>query len=97
MKKPLQLKTKLEYFQAEKGSWFFVALEKELSQKISKTWKEQKGWGRIKVEVTIGKTTWQSNLFSEKKERYLLVIKKPVAEAENLKAGDLISLTIQPL
>lgn len=81
-------------YTAETASWFFVTLDTELSEKIKKAGKKANGWGQRKVEVTVGKTTWQTSIFPAKLKTYVLPIKASVRKAESIKEGDTITLKI---
>lgn len=77
--------------------WHFVTIEKEDADEIRKEepW-PRKGFGSIPVHVTIGKTTWKTSIFPEKKGSYVLPLKKEVRDRENIQIGGtvLISLVI---
>lgn len=81
-------------YTAETASWFFVTLDKKLSNKIKKADKKANGWGQRKVEVTVGKTTWQTSLFPGKLDTYVLPIKSQVRKAETIREGDNVKLKI---
>lgn len=51
------------------------------------------GWGVIPVTVQLGHTTWRTSLFP-KNGRYLVPVKVVVQKAEQVGAGDLVSLTV---
>jgi hypothetical protein len=71
---------------ARKGdSWFFITVPPEISEEIGVRFGARAaGFGSIKVEVTIGKTTWSTSIFPEAKDKYVLPIKKAVRKAESL-------------
>ena len=55
------------------------------------------GFGSIRVEVTIGSSTWQTSIFpSTEEETYVLPVKKPIRKAERLEPGSVahVRLTI---
>ena len=52
------------------------------------------GWGVIPCSVTIGKTTITTSLFP-KQGSYLVPLKDALRKPENLKAGDLIKVTLE--
>ena len=55
-----------------------------------------RGFGSVRVSVTIGATTWATSLFpSNEAESFVLPIKKPVRTAEGLAAGDPVDITIE--
>lgn len=79
------------------GAWHFVHLPKLQSTEIQTTFKGlTKGWGSIPVTVTIGKTTWKTSIFPDKKSSsYLLPIKKEVRTKENITVEDDIEIKIE--
>lgn len=51
------------------------------------------GWGMIPATVRIGQTTWQTSLFP-KNGGYIVPIRASVQRAENLVAGDVVTLQL---
>jgi len=49
---------------------------------------KRRGFGSVKVTVTLGDSTWQTSLFPNKDGSWFLPIKKPVRLAEGLAEGD---------
>jgi hypothetical protein len=49
---------------------------------------KRRGFGSVKVTVTLGASTWQTSLFPNKDGSWFLPIKKPVRLAEGLADGD---------
>jgi len=71
----------------EPGGWFFVSLPFEVSDEIDET-APSKGFGSIRVEVTIGSSTWQTSVFPSKEEKtFVLPVKKAVRVKEGLVEG----------
>ncbi len=57
--------------------------------------KSAKGWGSIKVRVTIGDTEWPTSLFPHKEANsYVFAIKAEVRKSENIRDGDTITATL---
>jgi len=52
------------------------------------------GWGMIPASVRIGQTDWTTSLFP-KNGGYIVPIKDRVREAENLDAGDVVTLRLE--
>ncbi|WP_432880908.1 DUF1905 domain-containing protein [Kribbella sp. CA-245084] len=70
------------------GSWYFVAVPEEISDDIADlTAGRRRGFGSVRVSVTVGASTWQTSLFPSKSGSYLLPVKKPVRLAEHLTEG----------
>ena len=49
---------------------------------------KRRGFGSVKVTVTLGESRWQTSLFPNKDGSWFLPIKKPVRVAEGLADGD---------
>jgi hypothetical protein len=79
------------------ASWFFVSLPDDLADDILETHGARaKGFGSIRVEVTIGATRWQTSLFPDSKRRtYLLPVKAAVRRAEALDAGVVATIELR--
>ena len=70
------------------GSWHFVTVPEEISDDIAELSAGRgKGFGSVRVSVTVGGTTWQTSVFPSKSGCYLLSVKKPVRVAEHLSEG----------
>ena len=77
--------------------WHFVTLPKKQSDQIDEVFGSLKrGWGSLPVNVTVGKTSWRTSIFFDKKARaYLLPLKADVRKKEKIAAGDSISFQIE--
>lgn len=82
------------------AAWHFVSLPKELARKISvlQEGKIRRGWGAVKVKVTVGKTTWITSMFPDKKsETYLLPLKSEVRKKEGIMHGDTAGVALMTI
>lgn len=72
------------------AGWHFLTVPKKESEEIKKNFGAKKrGWGSLPVEVTIGKTSWKTSIFPERKSgTYLLPLKADVRKKENIYSGD---------
>ena len=88
-------KTRLWLYPGDNGSWHFLTIPKKESAKIKETYAAfTKGWGSLPVTVTIGKTSWETSIFPDRKSgTYLLPVKAIVRRAEGIGENDLISYT----
>jgi hypothetical protein len=79
------------------AGWRFISLPKEVSEEIRmKYGNSMKGWGSIPVIVTVGKTTWETSVFPDKKSQsYLLPMKLEVRKKEGIMDGDKIDLRLR--
>lgn len=79
------------------AAWHFLHIPKERSAELrAKYNNKHKGWNSLPVEVTIGKTSWKTSIFYERKsESYLLPVKAEVRQKETIFAGDTINFLIK--
>ena len=70
-------------------AWFFVTLPHEVADDIDEvTADNRRGFGSVRVEVTVGSTTWNTSIFPDtKSESFVLPVKKAVRLAEGLDEG----------
>ena len=80
-------------------SWVFVSLPAEASEEIrARTAGQARGFGSVRVRVTIGASTWLTSIFPDSKQgAYVLPVKRAVRRAESLEVGDVASVTIDVL
>jgi len=80
------------------ASWHFVSLPDDVADDIEERYAAAAGgFGSIRVEVTMGGTTWRTSLFPDRKRRtYLLPVKAGVRTAEGLRDGSsaTVALTV---
>lgn len=79
------------------GPWHFVTLPVDQADEIDElTMFTSRGFGSVRVEVTIGNTTWDTSLFPDAKaESYVLPIKKLVRTVERLEAGKVVEVSLE--
>jgi len=83
-------------YNGDKASWFFLTVSKALSKQIKGFQSEHLGFGSVRVEVTLGSSTWKTSVFPSKElESYVLPVKKQVRTKEGLKENDLVKFTIK--
>lgn len=78
------------------AGWHFITLPVQTADEIKALFSDVKrGWGSLRVVVTIGKTTWKTSIFPDKKTNsYLLPLKAEVRKRENIQAGDEVKFTL---
>ena len=86
-------------YPGETASWHFVTVPKKISSVIKKSFGNlARGWGSLPVKVFIGETTWRTSIFPDNKMgTYLLPLKKSVRTAEDVHAGDAVSVVMTVL
>ena len=84
---------------SEGAAWHFVHVDKAQSEKIKKLHAlPKRGFGSVRVSVTLGKATWDTSIFPDKRSgTYLLPLKAKVRHAEGIEAEDTILFTLSIL
>lgn len=79
------------------ASWHFLTLPTEVADEIDLlTEGERRGFGSVRVEVTIGSSTWRTSIFpATSAESYVLPVKKPVRTAEGIEDGDGVDVVLE--
>ncbi|NTW42449.1 MAG: DUF1905 domain-containing protein [Cellulomonadaceae bacterium] len=70
-------------------SWTFASLPDDVADEVLEVAAPvTRGFGSVRVEVTIGGTTWRTSIFPDSTRRtYALPVKRAVRHAEGLEAG----------
>ena len=86
-------------WQARNDAWTFVSLPTDVAdQVLDVAGPVTRGFGSVRVEVTVGRTTWRTSLFPDSAAgTYVLPVKKVVRTAESLAAGDTARVRIRLL
>lgn len=80
-----------------KGTWVFATVPEDESDEIHEVAPHPGGFGSVRVEVTVGETTWRTSVFPDSKIGcFVLPIKKAVRTAEKVDVDDtaVIELTV---
>lgn len=85
-------------WKAGKAAWHFITLPIEKSEEIrffheGQSFKKR-GWGAVKVQATIGTTSWETSIFPQKEGAYILLIKAEVRKKEKILAGNTVFVTL---
>ena len=82
---------------ASTGAWAFVTVPSEASEDIRLLTGPPVAFGSVRVEVTLGRSTWRTSVFPDSSLGcYVLPVKKAIRRAEELEIGDVaeVSLTL---
>ena len=84
-------------WQVENGSWVFASLPFDVADEIDElTRGRQGGFGSVRVEATLGPTTWRTSLFPDKgRETFVLPVKKAVRTAADVAPGDVARVRLR--
>ena len=77
--------------------WHFVSLPTEIGMDITDiTSGIRRGFGSVRVAVTVGSTSWRTSIFPDSKTgAYWLPVKKAVRVAERLEVGDQVKAELR--
>ena len=78
------------------AAWYFLTVPHDLADEIDHvTAESRRGFGSVRVEVTVGTTTWRTSIFPDtKSESFVLPVKKSVRSAEGLAEGSAVCAQI---
>lgn len=83
-----------------KAAWFFVTIGGENAEALAATALmrrlegQGRGFGSIRVRATIGDSRFDTSVFPQKNEGYILPVKAGVRRAEGLAEGDEVTVTL---
>lgn len=79
--------------------WTFVSVPEDASDEIlERAGAFARGFGSLRVEVTVGGTTWRTSIFPDGKHRaYSLPVKRAVRDAEGLTTGGPVRVRLKVL
>lgn len=83
------------------GTWHFLTIAGETAEALSATALMRRlegsgrGFGSLKVRARIGETAFQTSVFPQKGEGWLLPVKAAVRKAEDLAEGDEVDLSLE--
>ena len=73
--------------------WHFVTLPVEAAEQVREEAGEPRGFGSVRVEVTVGGSTWRTSVFPDTKTgSFVLPVKAEVRRREDLLAGDVVEV-----
>lgn len=75
--------------------WHFIYVDGAEKEYIEKHARKSRN-GLIKIEASIGKTSWQTSLLPFKKDNtYLIALKKEVRAKEGIMVGDTVKISFK--
>lgn len=85
-----------EHSPDEPGSWHFLTLPVDVAEDVAFEAGPRGGFGSVRVEVTIGSTSWRTSLFPDSSSgSFVLPVKKAVRVANGLHAGDTCDVRLE--
>ncbi|GIG24725.1 DUF1905 domain-containing protein [Cellulomonas denverensis] len=84
-------------WQSRPDLWTFVSVPADLSDEIlDRAAGHTHGFGSVRVEVTVGATTWRTSIFPGD-DGYALPVKRAVRDAEGLSLGGPVGVSLRLL
>ncbi len=82
---------------ARTDSWVFVNLPEDVADEIEDVAPEpRRGFGAIKVEVTVGASTWRTSVFPSKADAtFVLPVKRAILKAEKFAVGETVAVSLR--
>ena len=79
-------------------AWRFVTVPADEAETIRLCSGPPRGFGSVRVEVTVGATSWHTSVFPDATQgTYVLPVKRAVRVAEDLEDGDLVTVRMRLL
>jgi len=84
-------------WQGEGAQWVFLTVPEDVADQVEELQTGPgRGFGAVKVRVTIGATTWDTSMFPSKEHAsYILPIKAAVRRTEGLAVGESARVAIE--
>ncbi|MBO9522022.1 MAG: DUF1905 domain-containing protein [Nocardioidaceae bacterium] len=78
------------------ASWFFVTMPPEHAADLRLEAGPPRGFGSVRVEATIGGSTWRTSVFPQAESgSFVLPVKKAVRVAEGIDEGDACEVVVR--
>ena len=81
-----------------RDNWFFVSLPEAESAEVRDQPRPPRGFGSVRVRVTIGSSTWATSMFpASAGGSYALPVKASVRKAEGIAPGSQVAVSVEVL
>lgn len=79
-------------------AWTFVSLPTDVADDILDAVSVRRGFGSVRVEASVGATTWRTSVFPSAEQRtFVLPVKRAVRRAEGVDVGDTLGVRLRVL
>lgn len=85
------VKGKVKVFSGQ-AAWFYVTVPRKHTDKLKGKVKTT-AWGFIPIEVTVGKTKWNTSLLPMGDGSFFIALKAQVRKKEDISLGDTLKIT----
>jgi hypothetical protein len=76
------------------AAWAFLTLPAEVGDDVRLRAGPPRGFGSVRVEVSVGGSTWRTSVFPDKARGYVLPVKSAVRRSEGLELGDRVAVRL---
>lgn len=78
------------------GAWHFLTLPDDAADDIrARTAHVRRGFGSVRVRVTIGATSWDTSVFPDARSKsYVVPVKAGVRRGERIESGDAVGVRL---
>lgn len=93
-----KFKTSLDKWSGD-GGWFFIRIPKKYYDELKMISLDNKrGFGSIRVEVTVGTSIWRTSIFPDNDDKsFILFVKKQIRSSEDLDLGSRLNVAVKVL
>ncbi|WP_084126812.1 DUF1905 domain-containing protein [Demequina sp. NBRC 110054] len=87
----------LYLWEARLQTWVFADIPEDVADVVEDAQSgPRRGFGAVKVEVTLGETVWRTSIFPSKdRATYILPVKRAVLDAEGVAPPETVSLSLR--
>ena len=87
-------------WQSTATAWHFITLPEDKSEEIKffseNVHGKRRGWGAVRVQATIGETTWQTSIFPHSQSKaYILPVKADVRKKEKIIVDKVVEVRLK--
>lgn len=89
----------LYLWEARTDAWVFVNLPDDVADEIEDAAPEpRRGFGAVRVEVTVGASTWRTSIFPSKAAKtFVLPVKRAILKKESLEVGESVAVSLRTI
>ena len=94
----IELKGPLKIWSNDEGRMHFINVPEALAAEFkAQALMVRRGFGSVRVEVTLDDVTWRTSVFPQKSGGYFLPVKMDVVRKADLAPGDDVTATLELL
>jgi hypothetical protein len=93
-----EVRGKLWQWHSDKASWYFITVPLKIAGEIRlvDAGPKRVGFGSLKVQATIGDTSWSTSIFpSAEHKTYVLPVKASVRKSEDLVVDKMVKVKLE--